>query len=282
MQKSSAFGIKHYEKMSKDKRDIYYRLAKDEGWRARSAYKLLQLDAQYDLFSGVTRAVDLCAAPGSWSQVLSRKLPDDAIIISVDLAPMAPLPRVTQIQGDITRKEVADKIIELCRGEMCQLVVCDGAPDVTGVHDLDEYVQAGLVDHAMSLARRILAPGGTFVSKVFRGECLESLLRRNALSFFKHVDVSKPDASRASSMECFLVCTEYVPEGIPYSKDREVYYSQCGDFRMLDSNRSYPANFSLCADSTLIGSSVGTVSERPSTCRSSFALDFLLRESIDK
>ena len=169
--------------MSKDKRDIYYRLAKDEGWRARSAYKLLQLDAQYDLFSGVTRAVDLCAAPGSWSQVLSRKLPDDAIIISVDLAPMAPLPRVTQIQGDITRKEVADKIIELCRGEMCQLVVCDGAPDVTGVHDLDEYVQAGLVDHAMTLARRILAPGGTFVSKVFRGECLESLLRRNALSF---------------------------------------------------------------------------------------------------
>lgn len=112
---------------SKDKRDIYYRLAKEEGWRARSAFKLLQLHHEFNLFSGevtghhrlgevtgsqlccssgVNRAVDLCAAPGSWSQVLSRRLRQEGQepkIVAVDLQAMAPLPGVTQIQGDITK-----------------------------------------------------------------------------------------------------------------------------------------------------------------------------------
>ena len=95
---------------SKDKRDIYYRLAKEEGWRARSAFKLLQLNEDFNLFNGVNRVVDLCAAPGSWSQVLSRKLiqerPENknkVKIVAVDLQAMAPLPGVIQIQGDITK-----------------------------------------------------------------------------------------------------------------------------------------------------------------------------------
>jgi len=105
-----------YAKMgrsSKDKRDIYYRLAKEEGWRARSAFKLLHLNEDFDLFTGVTRVVDLCAAPGSWSQVLSRKLiqertegKDDVKIVAVDLQAMAPLPGVIQIQGDITKVRI--------------------------------------------------------------------------------------------------------------------------------------------------------------------------------
>ena len=93
---------------SKDKRDIYYRRAKEEGWRARSAFKLLQLDENFNLFEGVSRVVDLCAAPGSWSQVLSRKLIKEdeekkTKIVAVDLQAMAPLPGVIQIQGDITK-----------------------------------------------------------------------------------------------------------------------------------------------------------------------------------
>ena len=92
---------------SKDKRDIYYRRAKEEGWRARSAFKLLQIDESFNLFEGVNKVVDLCAAPGSWSQVLSRKLIKDGEnntkIVAVDLQAMAPLPGVIQIQGDITK-----------------------------------------------------------------------------------------------------------------------------------------------------------------------------------
>lgn len=98
---------------SRDKRDIYYRLAKEDGWRARSAFKLLQLNDDFDLFNGVNRVVDLCAAPGSWSQVLSRKLikertenKDRVKIVAVDLQAMAPLPGVIQIQGDITKVRI--------------------------------------------------------------------------------------------------------------------------------------------------------------------------------
>lgn len=141
---------------SSDKRDIYYRQAKEQGWRARSAFKLLQLDEDYDLFSGtsrfsaanhvahahvarlagVSRAVDLCAAPGSWSQVLSRRLSPDAdgrppLVVAVDLQAMSPLPGVTQLQGDITRTETAEKIISFFEGERADLVVSDGAPDGT-------------------------------------------------------------------------------------------------------------------------------------------------------
>jgi tRNA (cytidine32/guanosine34-2'-O)-methyltransferase len=140
-------------KFSKDKRDIYYRKAKEEGWRARSAFKLLQIDEEYHIFEGVSRAVDLCAAPGSWSQVLSRKIYEPSLkatsssvkIVSVDLQDMAPLPGVTLIKGDITKLSTAQQIIAEFQGKQADLVVSDGAPDVTGMHDIDEYNQSQLI-----------------------------------------------------------------------------------------------------------------------------------------
>jgi tRNA (cytidine32/guanosine34-2'-O)-methyltransferase len=129
-------------KSSKDKRDIYYRLAKEQGYRARSAFKLLQLDEEFDLLNGLQRVVDLCAAPGSWSQVLASKLPRNAaanrlespiqidpIIVAVDIQAMAPIAGVVQLQGDITKQSTAEEIISLFKGQRAQLVVCDGAPD---------------------------------------------------------------------------------------------------------------------------------------------------------
>jgi tRNA (cytidine32/guanosine34-2'-O)-methyltransferase len=119
---------------SKDKRDIFYRLAKEEGWRARSAFKLLQIDSQFHILSPVRKAVDLCAAPGSWSQVLAQSLKekDEAHIVAVDLQAMAPIPGVQIIQGDITAESTANEIIRLLGNSKADIVVCDGAPDVTG------------------------------------------------------------------------------------------------------------------------------------------------------
>jgi tRNA (cytidine32/guanosine34-2'-O)-methyltransferase len=123
------------------------------GFRARSAFKLLQLNEEYALFDGVNRVIDLCAAPGSWCQVLSSKLYENAEeamkvqnegaarIVAVDLQEMAPVPGVVCIVGDITAKHTAEKIIDHFRGNLADLVVCDGAPDVTGLHDIDEYLQ---------------------------------------------------------------------------------------------------------------------------------------------
>ncbi|EGD81529.1 tRNA 2'-O-ribose methyltransferase [Salpingoeca rosetta] len=154
---------------SKDRRDVYYRLAKEQGWRARSAFKLLQLDTQFDLFSGVKKVVDLCAAPGSWSQVLQRKLKpqedEDVKVVAVDLQAMAPLDGIIQMQGDITKESTATAIVDHFEGEKADLVICDGAPDVTGLHDIDEYVQAQLLLAALNITTHVLKPGGTFVAK---------------------------------------------------------------------------------------------------------------------
>ncbi|XP_015272096.1 PREDICTED: putative tRNA (cytidine(32)/guanosine(34)-2'-O)-methyltransferase [Gekko japonicus] len=251
---------------SKDKRDIYYRLAKEEGWRARSAFKLLQLDEEYHLFQGVSRAVDLCAAPGSWSQVLSRKLKGDGTsnadvkIVAVDLQAMAPLPGVIQIQGDITKVSTAQEIIRHFEGQPADLVVCDGAPDVTGLHDIDEYIQAQLLLAALNITTHVLKKGGTFVAKIFRGKDV-TLLYSQLRIFFPDVTCAKPRSSRNSSIEAFVVCRNYSPpEGyVPnmsnplldhcYDVDFNqlggpnrviVPFLACGDLSAYDSDRTYP------------------------------------------
>lgn len=202
---------------SKDKRDIYYRLAKENGWRARSAFKLLQINEEFKLFDNVKRVVDLCAAPGSWSQVLSRELfkdsdCQDAKIVAVDLQKMAPLENVIQIQGDITKLETAEKIISHFQGEKVDLVVCDGAPDVTGLHDIDEFIQAQLVLAALNITTHVLkiSKNSKFVAKIFRGKDI-TLLFSQLKCFFNKVTVSKPRSSRNSSIEAFIVCEGYQP-----------------------------------------------------------------------
>ncbi|XP_053505059.1 putative tRNA (cytidine(32)/guanosine(34)-2'-O)-methyltransferase isoform X1 [Ictalurus furcatus] len=257
---------------SKDKRDIYYRLAKEEGWRARSAFKLLQLDEEFNLFKGVRRAVDLCAAPGSWSQVLSRKLrpfvrcrrvkesSEEVKIVAVDLQAMAPLPGVTQIQGDITKISTAQEIIRHFEGQAADLVVCDGAPDVTGLHDVDEYIQAQLLLAALNITSHVLKPGGNFVAKIFRGKDV-TLLYSQLKIFFSTVTCAKPRSSRNSSIEAFVVCQNYSPpEGyvpnmsnplLDHSYDVDfnqlegpnrviVPFLACGDLSAFDSDRTYP------------------------------------------
>jgi tRNA (cytidine32/guanosine34-2'-O)-methyltransferase len=242
-------------KSSKDKRDAYYRLAKEQGWRARSAYKLLQLDEEFNLFDGVTRVVDLCAAPGSWSQVLSRVLvkgekfgrvaweekqrstvevsatldaessekhpKKDVKIVSIDLQPMTPLDGITTLRADITHPSTIPLLLKaLDPGDFdpaststshpVDLVLSDGAPDVTGLHDLDIYVQSQLLFAALNLTLCVLKPGGKFVAKIFRGKDVD-LLYAQLKAMFERVRVAKPRSSRASSIEAFVVCEGFQP-----------------------------------------------------------------------
>eukprot|EP00053_Salpingoeca_punica_P012389 m.110985 g.110985 ORF g.110985 m.110985 type:complete len:296 (+) comp15935_c0_seq2:126-1013(+) len=248
---------------SKDKRDVYYRQAKEQGWRARSAFKLLQIDDEFDLFKGVQRAVDLCAAPGSWSQVLSQKLrplENPAVkIVAVDLQAMAPLPGVIQMQGDITKESTAREITSHFEGEKADLVVCDGAPDVTGLHDIDEYIQAQLLLAALNITTHVLKPGGNFVAKIFRGKDI-SLLYSQLKIFFPLVTCCKPRSSRNSSIESFVVCRGYAPPAgyvptmanplLDHKYDDAnnlvgpnrtiVPFLACGDLSAYDSDMTYP------------------------------------------
>jgi tRNA (cytidine32/guanosine34-2'-O)-methyltransferase len=204
-------------KSSRDKRDIYYRLAKEEGWRARSAFKLIHIDEEFGILEGVKRVVDLCAAPGSWSQVLARRLKiaeqqesKDVKIVAVDLQAMSPIPGVVQIQGDITKESTALEIIGHFEGEPADLVVCDGAPDVTGLHDMDEFIQGQLLLAALGITKKVLKDGGTFVAKVFRGRDI-ALLDAQLKLVFREVICSKPRSSRNSSIEAFMVCRGFSP-----------------------------------------------------------------------
>jgi tRNA (cytidine32/guanosine34-2'-O)-methyltransferase len=274
-------------KSSKDKRDAYYRLAKEEGWRARSAYKLLQLDEEFNLFQDVTRVVDLCAAPGSWSQVLSRVLikgenfgragwvqkqaetrryvlgldkvlekeegkdgeakkevevvkeekklnPRSGVrIVAIDLQPMSPLEGVTTLRADITHPSTIPLLLKALdpdtfdpkatsATQRVDLVISDGAPDVTGLHDLDIYVQSQLLWAALNLALCVLKPGGKFVAKIFRGKDVDLLFAQLKI-VFKRVRVAKPRSSRASSIEAFVVCEGFCPpEGFKASLDTPV------------------------------------------------------------
>eukprot|EP00899_Mesostigma_viride_P019717 jgi/Mesvir1/27747/Mv07437-RA.1 len=263
---------------TKDKRDIYYRKAKEEGWRARSAFKLLQIDEEFKLLQGVTRVVDLCAAPGSWSQVLSRNLylpnkdkqGDEAVkIVAVDLQPMAPLEGVIQIQGDITSQRTAEMVREHFDGGKADLVISDGAPDVTGLHDMDEFVQSQLILAALVIVSHVLRPGGSMVAKIFRGKDI-SLLYAQLKTLFTHVSCVKPKSSRNSSIEAFVVCQGFSPpDGFDPAQlqeflDREVFgnlehalevdcrsaalegvngqiipFLACGDLSGYDADRSY-------------------------------------------
>jgi tRNA (cytidine32/guanosine34-2'-O)-methyltransferase len=274
-------------KSSKDKRDAYYRLAKEQNWRARSAFKLIQIDEQFDLFAhtnpdSVTRVVDLCAAPGSWSQVLSRVLIkgesfgrrawlekrrrekkalervekggaeaeaededeeyESAIlkprknvkIVSIDLQPMAPLEGITTLRADITHPSTIPLLLHALDPEdydkdspatttpspsrslpsrhphPVDLVLSDGAPDVTGLHDLDIYIQSQLLYSALNLAIGVLRPGGKFVAKIFRGRDVD-LIYAQLRTVFEKVSVAKPRSSRASSLEAFVVCEGFIP-----------------------------------------------------------------------
>lgn len=224
-------------RLSRDKRDVYYRRAKESGYRARSAFKLLQIDTEFDIFGlnidgeddqskqknqyrsiKVNRAVDLCAAPGSWSQVLAERLLQNSLdstyadaegkvekIVAVDLQPMAPIPGVFTLQGDITSLSTAQTIISHFRGNRAELVVCDGAPDVTGLHDIDEYIQAQLLLSAINITTHVLCKNGTFIAKIFRGRDV-GLLYTQLRLLFARVSVAKPASSRNSSMEAFVVC----------------------------------------------------------------------------
>lgn len=145
--------------------------------------------------------------------MLSQKLRSDekaTTIVALDLQPMSPINGVVQLQADLTHPDTARRVLEHFNDglEKADLVVCDGAPDVTGLHDLDEYIQSQLLLSALSLSTLVLRPGGTFVAKIFRGSRVQLLFAQLGV-FFGSVTCAKPRSSRNSSIESFVVCRNY-------------------------------------------------------------------------
>jgi 23S rRNA (uridine2552-2'-O)-methyltransferase len=187
--------------------DVYFRKAKQEGYRARSAYKLLQIQARFHILRPGQAVLDLGAAPGSWSQVTVEIVGPTGKTIAVDLLPIEPIPGVTILQGDITRPEVQSEIVQAAGGRV-DVVLCDAAPNTSGIRDRDHALSIELAYTAFGLAQRLLKRGGHLVAKVFEGGDVPRLIE-DLRQAFDRVKPYSPEATRAESREMFVVCQGY-------------------------------------------------------------------------
>jgi 23S rRNA (uridine2552-2'-O)-methyltransferase len=188
------------------RRDQYRRLAKDQGYRARSAYKLLQMNRSYNIIKKGDKVVDLGCAPGGWLQVTVKEVGSSGKVIGVDLKPVTPIDGATILQGSIEDPNVLSKIAEML-GCKADVVLSDMAPNVSGVWDIDHARQISLSTIALGFTRQVLRIGGSSVFKIFEGEMLKEFKSELRKSFGK-VILSKPSASRQESSELYIVCLD--------------------------------------------------------------------------
>jgi 23S rRNA (uridine2552-2'-O)-methyltransferase len=189
------------------RRDQYRRLAKDQGYRARSAYKLLQMNRSYNIIKKGDKVVDLGCAPGGWLQVAMKEVGSSGKVIGVDLKPVTPVAGATILQGSIENPNMLSKIAEIL-GCKADVILSDMAPNVSGVWDIDHARQISLSTIALGFACRVLRVGGSSVFKIFEGEMLKEFKWELRKSFGK-VLLSKPSASRQESSELYIVCLDF-------------------------------------------------------------------------
>jgi 23S rRNA (uridine2552-2'-O)-methyltransferase len=184
--------------------DPYVKQAQRDGYRSRSAYKLIQLNERDRLIRPGMLIVDLGSAPGGWSQVATRLAGEQARVVATDILPMDPLKNVDFVLGDFTEEAVLNQVLERLGGRKPHLVICDIAPNISGVDSADQASSMYLVELALNFVRQALEPRGDFVVKVFQGAGADAYIKDVRTSFEK-VFIRKPAASRPRSREVYLV-----------------------------------------------------------------------------
>ncbi|MFP0197842.1 23S rRNA (uridine(2552)-2'-O)-methyltransferase RlmE [Pseudomonas sp. PHC1] len=188
--------------------DPYVKQAQKDGYRSRASYKLLEVQEKYKLIRPGMSVVDLGAAPGGWSQVTSRLIGGQGRLIASDILEMDSIPDVTFIQGDFTQDEVLARILEAVGNSQVDLVISDMAPNMSGTPEVDMPKAMFLCELALDLAERILKPGGNFLIKIFQGEGFDTYLK-DARKKFDKIQMIKPDSSRGSSREQYMLAWGY-------------------------------------------------------------------------
>ena len=189
--------------VNKQRRDTYVRQSKVDGYRARSAYKLIEIDEKFKIFKGGLTVIDIGAAPGSWTQYASKAVKNGKII-SIDLKEMEPIDNTFQIKGDFTEDHTQQKIKELLT-DKSDIVMSDMAVNTTGIKNIDSIQTGELCKEAMIFSKDIISNGGFFVSKIFMGGSFNEIVQLGK-NIFKEVKVFKPKSSRKDSKESFIIC----------------------------------------------------------------------------
>ena len=192
--------------VNKQRRDIYVRQSKVDGYRARSAYKLIEINEKFKIFKGGMCVIDIGAAPGSWSQYAS-KVVKSGKIISIDLKEMEKIKDTTQIKGDFLEIETQNRIKSyLSKGS--DVVMSDMAVNTTGIKNIDSIQTGELCKDAMIFSKEVLSEKGFFVSKIFMGATFNEIVTLGK-KIFKEVKVFKPKSSRKNSKESFIICKKF-------------------------------------------------------------------------
>ncbi|MDC1246053.1 RlmE family RNA methyltransferase [Pelagibacteraceae bacterium] len=189
--------------INKQKRDIYVRQSQVDGYRARSAYKLIEIDEKFKIFKNGISVIDLGASPGSWSQYIARTVKSGRIV-SIDLKGMEEIDNTIQIKGDFTEKSSKEEIKGFFKSKV-NVVVSDMAVNTTGIKDIDAIYTGELAMEAMNFSKDILVKEGRFVSKIFLGSSFNEIVALGK-KIFKEVKVFKPKSSRKESKESFIIC----------------------------------------------------------------------------
>ncbi len=189
--------------VNKQRRDIYVRQSKVDGYRARSAYKLIEIDEKFKIFKGGIFVLDIGAAPGSWSQYAS-KVVKNGKVISIDLKSMEEIKDTIQIKGDFTDPSIQKKIKDYFNKDL-DVVMSDMAVNTTGIKNLDAIQTGELCKEAMIFSKDIISQNGFFISKIFMGSTFNEIVALGK-KIFKEVKVFKPQSSRKDSKESFIIC----------------------------------------------------------------------------
>ena len=189
--------------VNKQRRDIYVRQSKVDGYRARSAYKLIEIDEKFKIFKGGLSVIDIGAAPGSWSQY-AFKAAKSGRLISIDLKKMEPIGNSIQIKGDFTEKKTQEEIKKNLSDKV-DVVMSDMAVDTTGIKNVDSIQTGELCKEAMFFAKDLMKDNGYFISKIFMGGTFNEIVAEGK-KYFKEVKVFKPKSSRKDSKESFIIC----------------------------------------------------------------------------
>ena len=189
--------------INKQKRDIYVRQSQVDGYRARSAYKLIEIDEKFKILKNGISVIDLGASPGSWSQYISRTVKSGRLV-SIDIKGMEEIENTIQIKGDFTDLDYQEKIKGLFKSKV-DVVVSDMAVNTTGIKDIDAIYTGELAMEAMNFSKEILVKEGRFVSKIFLGSSFNEIVALGK-KLFKEVKVFKPKSSRKESKESFIIC----------------------------------------------------------------------------
>ena len=189
--------------VNKQRRDIYVRQSKVDGYRARSAYKLIEIDEKFKIFKGGLSVIDIGAAPGSWSQY-AFKAAKSGRLISIDLKKMEPIGNSIQIKGDFTEKKTQEEIKKNLSDKV-DVVMSDMAVDTTGIKNIDSIQTGELCKEAMFFAKDLMKDNGYFISKIFMGGTFNEIVAEGK-KYFKEVKVFKPKSSRKDSKESFIIC----------------------------------------------------------------------------